>query len=152
MDDLAAAVVMSEGTEVRVDGAERALGLGVGGCHIAVEVERREVPHGGRRNLLDDATEESVAEECLNRCAGRGGTGDPHWPGARFVGRAREVPGKDLLSGTRVAGPRHDLAHRAHLRWRETARAIRAHGAGQARRIEAAPARILDDAIGDTVE
>src|SRR2546427_9495360 len=67
MDDLAAAVVMSEGTEVRVSGAERALGLGVGGCHIAVEVERREVPHPGRRNLLDDAAEEGVAEECLNR-------------------------------------------------------------------------------------
>src|SRR5256885_3888271 len=138
MDDLAAAVVMSEGTEVRVSGADRALSLGVGGCHIAVEVECREVPHPGRRNLLDDATEESVAEECLNRCAGRGGTGDPHRPGARFVGRAREVPGKDLLSGTRVAGPRHDLSHRARLQRRETARAIRAPRAGPGRRVPAA--------------
>src|SRR6266513_5987694 len=113
MDDLAVAVVMSEGTKIRVGGTERARSLGVGGCHIAVKVERREVPHPGRRNLLDDAAEEGVTEECLNRCTGRGGTGDPHWPGARFVGRAREVPGKDLRYGTRVVGPRHDLAHRA---------------------------------------
>src|SRR3989442_15884326 len=128
MDDLAAAVVMSEGTEVRVSGADRALSLGVGGCHIAVEVERREVPHPGRRNLLDDAAEEGVAEECLNRCAGRGGTGDPHRPGARFVGRAREGPGKDLLSRTRVAGPPPDLSHPPPLPRREPPRAIRAPG------------------------
>src|SRR2546427_9022285 len=98
MDDLAAAVVMSEGTEVRVSGADRALSLGVGGCHIAVEVERREVPHPGRRNLLDDATEESVAEECLNRCAGRGGTRDPPRPRGRFVCPRREGPREEPLS------------------------------------------------------
>src|SRR5207302_9549700 len=109
MDDLAVAVVMSEGTEVRVGGTERARSLGVGGCHIAVKVERREVPHPGRRNLLDDAAEEGVAEECLNRCSGRGGAGDPHRPGACDVGRARGVTGLGPVLCTRGAWSRSDI-------------------------------------------